>query len=868
MHISKSFTLTVLTIILLTASLVARQDYDTVDVSDGNGNMVEMIRCATPGDDPGDTRAPENMAAWKAANGPMLESEITIPVAFHIITTSSGLGMVDYWQLEAQIDTMNTSFEGSGFNFHLFSVDTVANDNWYDGNDENGFKRALAVDPARVLNFYLAGLGGGLLGWAYLPWSFDESDPFHGVVVLNESLPGGNASPFNLGATGTHEVGHYLGLYHTFSGGCTPPGDEVEDTPFQQSPSSGCPQGRDSCPAPGEDPIHNYMDYSSDACMYEFTPGQADRMNWAVLTYKPSLLTGFTAPESPESFSAYSDYETPNSIEMQWLNPEHTLGGDTLDVGSYHIMIERDGVLIDSINDGSDSYIDGALEDGVDYSYRIYTRIDSNDVRSLPRQAGWIAGGAPTPNPPTDISAVGNTNEVSFFWTNPAKNIDGTPMDDFAGVRLFMDSVWVHTFERTAADTSMADSATYILDEPGYHYWYIAAVDNESEANLSTTSSEYLAPLQWPVIDYLTETGVPFFGYWTHFQAEIDDRAIDPPSAPYTINLNGNINGRDVLELRPLDLSEASGSGLVLSYHYQPQGSGAAPSENDSLRLYIKNELGDWLRIRGYGGTEVQPFVEERIDLDTLMLSAGTVFHDSFQFRLSVKGNPHPFQPVDDWFVDNLFFGTPRPHIAAETDSLYMPPVIAGNTTTASFEIQNVGLSFFEVTNVISTNPVFSVSQSAFSLTGGTHGDLVVEFSPTQTGMETGWLHILHTAPNADTISVYVSGEASLVGIELPEGVPATYEVSPNYPNPFNPSTLIQYQLPSSSTVELNVYNMLGQRVRTLVNDRKNAGYHQVVWDGRNELGQQVASGIYIYRFVASNGADKFQKTRKMILLK
>lgn len=868
MRIPKLFALTALIIIILISSLFARQDYHTVEVSDGNGNIVEMIRCATPEDAPGETRAPENMAAWKAANARLLESNITIPVAFHIITNNAGVGMVDYWQLEAQIDTMNASFAGTGFNFHLFSVDTTANTTWYNGNDEDGFKRALAVDPARVLNFYIAGLGGGLLGWAYLPWSFPEDNDLHGVVVLNESFPGGSAAPFNLGATGTHEVGHYLGLYHTFSGGCNPPGDEVEDTPYQQSPTSGCPQGRDSCPAPGEDPIHNYMDYSSDACMYEFTPGQADRMNWAVQNYKPSLLTGFTAPQFPESFSVYSDYQTPNSMALQWINPERTLGGDTLNVGSYHIMIERNGALVDSINDGRSAFVDSSLEDGSRYNYRIYTRIDTNGVRSLPRESSWIAGGAGEPNPPTEILADGNTGQVSFSWINPSKNIDGTPMDDFAGVRLYRDSVWVHTFERNSADTSTIDSATYTLVEPGYYYWYIAAVDNETEANISTTSPEFLSPLQWPVIDYLVQPGEPFFGYWTHFQAEIDTRAVDPPSAPYTLNLNGNINGRDVLEMRPVDLSDAAGSGLVLSYHYQPQGSGAAPSENDSLRLYMKNEQGDWLRILGYGGTEVQPFTEERIDLDTLTLSTGTVFHDSFQFRLSVKGNPHPFNPVDDWFVDNIFFGVPQAHIATETDSLHMPPVIAGNTTTASFEVQNVGLNFLEVLNVVSTNPVFSVDQSVFSVLGGAHEDLVVEFSPTQTGLETGWLHIIHTAPNVDTISVYLSGEASLVGIELPEGLPLTYDISPNYPNPFNPSTLIQYQLPANSTVALNIYNMLGQRVRTLVNDRKNAGYHQVVWDGLNEQGQQVASGIYIYRFVASNGADNFQKMRKMILLK
>ncbi len=100
--------------------------------------------------------------------------------------------------------------------------------------------------------------------------------------------------------------------------------------------------------------------------------------------------------------------------------------------------------------------------------------------------------------------------------------------------------------------------------------------------------------------------------------------------------------------------------------------------------------------------------------------------------------------------------------------------------------------------------------------------------------------------------------------LEVSENLPQTYQVQPNFPNPFNPVTRIKYQLPEASQVVAVVYNLAGQEVRTLENNYKAAGYYQLKWDGKNNDGQQVASGEYIFNLKA-NG---YQKAMKMLFLK
>jgi pregnancy-associated plasma protein-A len=212
----------------------------------------------------------------------------TIPVYFHVFTDGA-IGNLSNQAIQQQMNVLNSEYAGfeggvsTGFSFKLAGVERIDNPNWfynltYGSSVMREAKSATHVGDARTLNIWTTN-GPGYFGFATFPTAYKNASQLDGIVIDYNTLPGGAyGEHFSLGKTATHEAGHWLGLLHTFQGGCNDKGDYVSDTPAEQSPASGCPTGRDTCPAPGYDPIHNYMDYSDDFCYSQFTAGQAVRM--------------------------------------------------------------------------------------------------------------------------------------------------------------------------------------------------------------------------------------------------------------------------------------------------------------------------------------------------------------------------------------------------------------------------------------------------------------------------------------------------------------------------------------------------------------------------------------------------------------
>ncbi len=268
---------------------------------DAHGSSAARVKKGARADEPALYAAKDAKKYGVIKDVPYLgDGEVTVETVFHVITAEelSAAEQAEYEsRIADQVDVLNDSYSGATggadtpFRFDLVDTTWTANSTWANltpGKGEVAPKKALHQGGSETLNVYTADIGGGLLGWAYFPKDYNNGHDWRdGVVILDESMPGGSlnyedGNSYSQGDTLTHEVGHWLMLEHTFAGACSASGDGVADTPREAYPQFECSlpdEEYDSCRQPGLDPIHNFMDYTYDNCMYEFTPGQGERMS-------------------------------------------------------------------------------------------------------------------------------------------------------------------------------------------------------------------------------------------------------------------------------------------------------------------------------------------------------------------------------------------------------------------------------------------------------------------------------------------------------------------------------------------------------------------------------------------------------------
>jgi len=262
-------------------------------------------RCATPPASEYKVHCmKECLIRFRQANGRFRRRTGVISINVQFIHLTNGdEGIVTAQQREDQVKVMNEDFAPHQIQFTFDEATTKFENNtaWFRMDHmslaERQAKSALQIAPETNLNFYTAGFPttSTLLGWATFPDDLAGDRVRDGVVLLHSTLPGGASAPYNLGKTATHEVGHWLGLFHTFQGGCNGVGDQVSDTVAHATANLGTPdptQQNNACDPDEDAPVKNFMNYTDDEWMDHFSIEQGGRMREMTGTFRPDLLSG------------------------------------------------------------------------------------------------------------------------------------------------------------------------------------------------------------------------------------------------------------------------------------------------------------------------------------------------------------------------------------------------------------------------------------------------------------------------------------------------------------------------------------------------------------------------------------------------
>ncbi len=248
------------------------------------------------------------------------------------------------------------------------------------------------------------------------------------------------------------------------------------------------------------------------------------------------------------------------------------------------------------------------------------------------------------------------------------------------------------------------------------------------------------------------------------------------------------------------------------------------------------------------------------IDTDSYQIPSALPIGVTYYWRVmsynAITSDSSGWSPVES-FVTPAFLSAAVPHVASPVGGVKLQdanPMLTWYVPTYDTSITSYDLQY-------STNSDFS---NAYTIPNLSKTNQVL--SSLQPGQLYYW-RVRSSVSNGTSSSYSYSGNfysAGITGVKNDQVVPYKFAVEQNYPNPFNPSTQIRYSIPKASLVTVSIYNILGQEVRTLVNESQVAGNYSVQWNGKNNFGMQVGTGVYIYRVVAGlNVASK-----KMILLK
>jgi len=713
-------------------------------------------------------------------------------------------GLVSDEIIEAQTAVLNTFYNSFGYSFYTANIDSAVNAGWYYATDSHKFEtdtwvnddqflamnHAMNVDVPTSINFYWTGatLTSGL---GVYPWSFPEDSSSHGLYCANYTFPGSDGN-FSEGYTGVHEVGHYFGLYHTFQNGCTAPGDEVDDTPAQEEANYGCPSNPYSCNS--YDDVGNFMDYMDDVCLNHFTQGQIDRMDWALETYRPTLLqnANYTGPVWHVSATG-SDSTGDGSAENPFATIQNGLDsaseGDTVSVsnGMYLeniIWPATNGIQL--IGSGEETcIIDG------DSTSRVITIYDS-----------------------LDINIDSTTLITGFTIQNGVSDLENATEKPGAGVYCVNASPML---------TDCTIKENYAYGDGGG----IALLDSSDMIITNVKIHQNMAiGRHWPP------------GPGSNYQGQGGGVFIVDSDPIFTnVEIMDNIAGND--------------GGGVYILHSSPAFTNFTISGNSGY--------GNFQRGGGVScdGTPNATFINGKI-MDNFGphvgggIAARAAMYDSSPFHVELTNVliQNNYSRMWGGGISGSFFNLSGCTIKENTAESQGGGIHSeGNIIFSSTNRCNIYENAIEDSNDVGHDIAISTNYYGYAQS---FLEVIVD---TFTVMEPTEFH----ATPIDSFSFDI-----LVGLDQlssdDEFIPTKFTLHPPYPNPFNPTTTIRFDLVETRhAVFLHVFDITGRLVEKLVDGQIESGQHDIQWNA-----SRFSSGLYFVELVTGKKRD----VQKLILLK
>jgi len=865
------------------------------------------------------TQSMENVNSWLSQRE-QRETETHIFVAFHVIHSSNNTGNISTATIQGGIDKLNLRYNQHSIYFTLDTINRVENDSWFSlpdgdlwGDVEEEMRESTVIDPVHYYNIWSCNMGNTeAAGWNYFPnWSPEDSH-WQGTTIDYRYVGSSNE-------TLSHEAGHYFYLFHTFQGGCQAPGDAVDDTPYQDDNDSyPCVESTNSCEdQPGNDPIHNIMNYTSDNCRDEFTAGQRDRMHSTISQYHPGLLENNFLYPNLEVNAVYilADNDgdgnfNPGETTRAKISVANTWGGDAVNVVATLSCSDPRITILDntieftnSIAPGNSAFtldyflltaepdaLTGSILANVfisagdgEYPYEIDADITLDLTLS---QKGFPYPSGTVKSSPLVIDADGDGLKEIYFGdmnnnlhgiTSDGESLPGFPVETGNNIQA----------SPAAADVDLDGDIEIVFGSKDQSLYI---VDTNGSQELSYSQTGYI--LGTPVLSDLdgdqdleiifgTQDGSGGKVFAIHhdgldvngFPVDIEERILvgtavhdlenDGTKDIVAVTWSNNVWAIDaagsVKDGFPFETGKRFNAAPTI-VDVDNDGDFEIIAGNDNGNLFVLNHDGS-IHSQFSTGDDIRAGIGiADIDQDGSVELIFTGYDDFIHVW-----NPVSNLELTGWPVSIGHNSVSAPVFADLDNDGYLEIVTASKDGKIyAFNSDGSVLNNFPISTDLSIDSSPAINDidgdGDFELLIGTYSGLDVIDVKSSEGSMVSWK--MHRG-NPKRTGVYLLSELMSAGSE-DLIIPSIFAVSHNYPNPFNPSTSMTIHVPKRGHTQVSIYDISGRLIIKLVNQSIDAGIHRVIWDGKSETGNFAPTGVYFLKVIS--GAN--QHLQKMTLIK